>query len=48
MRHESLVNEDWTNVVARLGGAEELKVTARETKALFAHARSSVQWIYFD
>jgi hypothetical protein len=27
------VNEDWTNVVARLGGAETLKVTARETKA---------------
>src|ERR1700710_1379364 len=33
MRHESLVNEDWTNVVSRLGGAETLKVTARETKA---------------
>src|SRR5918993_2910021 len=33
MRHESLVNEDWLNVVARLGGAETLKVTARETKA---------------
>ena len=33
MRHESLVNEDWTNVVVRLGGAETLKVTARETKA---------------
>jgi hypothetical protein len=33
MRHESLVNEDWTNVVARLGGAETLKITARETKA---------------
>src|SRR5258705_13772861 len=33
MRHESVVNEDWTNVVARLGGAETLKVTARETKA---------------
>src|SRR5256885_8905339 len=33
MRHESLVNEDWTNVVARLGGAERLDVTARETKA---------------
>ena len=33
MRHESLVNEDWTNVVAQLGGAESLKVTARETKA---------------
>ena len=33
MRHESLVNEDWTHVVARLGGAESLKVTARETGA---------------
>jgi Transposase DDE domain len=33
MRHESLVNEDWTGVVARLGGAEALKVTARATKA---------------
>lgn len=33
MRHESLVNEDWANLVARLGGAEELKVTARATKA---------------
>src|ERR1700710_1047663 len=33
MRHESLVNEDWTNVVARLGGADVLNATARETKA---------------
>jgi hypothetical protein len=33
MTHESLVNEDWMNVVARLGGAEGLDVTARETKA---------------
>src|SRR3989440_7628530 len=33
MRHESLVNEDWANVVAQLGGAETLNVTARETKA---------------
>src|SRR3982074_3734861 len=33
MRHESLVNEDWMSVVARLGGAEALNVTARETKA---------------
>jgi hypothetical protein len=33
MTHESLVNEDWTNVVVRLGGAETLDVTARETKA---------------
>src|SRR6266481_1769537 len=33
MTHESLVNQDWNGVVARLGGAEMLKVTARETKA---------------
>jgi len=33
MRHESLVNEDWTSVVAQLGGEEALSVTARETKA---------------
>jgi hypothetical protein len=33
MKHESLLNEDWTNVVARLGGAETLRVTARQTKA---------------
>jgi hypothetical protein len=33
MKHESLVNEDWTNVVARLGGAETLNITARQTKA---------------
>src|SRR5829696_6256002 len=33
MRHESLLNEDWSNVVVRLGGAEALHVTARETKA---------------
>src|SRR5262252_4553783 len=33
MRHESLVNEDWARVVARLGGAEALEVGARETKA---------------
>jgi hypothetical protein len=33
MRHESLVNEDWTNVVVQLGGVETLNVTARETKA---------------
>lgn len=33
MTHESLVNEDWKNVVARLGGAETLGITARETKA---------------
>lgn len=34
MTHESLVNEDWTGVVARLGGAERLDASARETKAL--------------
>lgn len=33
MRHESLVNEDWARVVARLGGAEALNIGARETKA---------------
>jgi DDE family transposase len=38
MRSESLVNRDWTGVVARLGGAEALKLTARQTKA-FVRAR---------
>jgi Transposase DDE domain len=38
MRSESLVNRDWSGVVARLGGAEALKLTARETKA-FVRAR---------
>lgn len=33
MRHESLVNEDWSNIVARLGGADALNATARQTKA---------------
>src|SRR3954454_716268 len=33
MSHESLVNEDWSNIVARLGGADALNATARETKA---------------
>jgi Transposase DDE domain len=33
MTHESLVNEDWAKVVARLGGPKALDVTARETKA---------------
>src|ERR1700685_3091668 len=33
MKHESLVNEDWTHLVARLGGAETLDITARQTKA---------------
>jgi hypothetical protein len=33
MTHESLVNEDWQSVVARLGGAAALDASARETKA---------------
>jgi len=33
MSRESLVNKDWDGVVARLGGATMLDVTARETKA---------------
>jgi hypothetical protein len=33
MTNESLLNRDWEGVVARLGGAETLNVTARETKA---------------
>lgn len=33
MTHESLVNQDWTNVVARLGGPEMLNRSARETRA---------------
>jgi hypothetical protein len=33
MSHESLVNEDWTRVVSRLGGAAELEASARKTKA---------------
>jgi hypothetical protein len=33
MTRESLVNEDWTRVVARLGGAQMLGATARETRA---------------
>jgi hypothetical protein len=33
MTHESLVNEDWTRVIARLGGAARLEASARETKA---------------
>jgi hypothetical protein len=33
MTHESLVNEDWTRVIARLGGAEVLEASAREAKA---------------
>jgi DDE family transposase len=33
MTHESLVNEDWMRVVGRLGGAAQLEVSARETRA---------------
>src|SRR5262249_38307860 len=33
MTHESLLNRDWAALVARLGGAESLDATARETKA---------------
>jgi hypothetical protein len=33
MTHESLVNQDWESIVARLGGAEMLEAGARETKA---------------
>jgi hypothetical protein len=33
MTGESLVNEDWTMVVSRLGGAAQLELSARETKA---------------
>lgn len=38
MTAESLVNRDWAGVVARLGGAKALKLTARQTKA-FVRAR---------
>ena len=33
MTPESLVNQDWNSVVARLGGTEALKAGARETRA---------------
>lgn len=33
MTHESLMNQDYTNVVARLGGPEMLNRSARETRA---------------
>lgn len=33
MTHESIVNEDWKGAIARLGGAEALDGSARETKA---------------
>ncbi len=38
MNHESLVNRDWRDIVARLGGAAALEASARETKA-FLRAR---------
>jgi hypothetical protein len=34
MTHESLLNEDWPDVVERLGGTAALKASAREKKAL--------------
>lgn len=33
MTNESLLNEDWTRVVSRLGGAAQLEFSARETRA---------------
>jgi hypothetical protein len=33
MTHESIIDEDWKGAVARLGGAEALDASARETKA---------------
>src|SRR5580700_11826009 len=33
MTPESLVSQDWHGVVARLGGAQTLETSARETKA---------------
>ena len=38
MTHESLVNHDWSHIVARLGGARHLESSARRTKA-FLRAR---------
>jgi hypothetical protein len=38
MTSESLVNRDWTQIVARLGGVGRLEESARETKA-FLRAR---------
>jgi hypothetical protein len=39
MRHESLCNEDWAGVVARLGGSAGLDASARQTRA-FLRARA--------
>lgn len=33
MTHTSLINEDWQSIVERLGGADALAASARETKA---------------
>ena len=38
MTHKSLLNDDWNSIVARLGGAQMLANSARETKA-FLRAR---------
>jgi len=34
MRHESLGNRDWDSIVERLGGADDLERSARQSKAL--------------
>jgi len=39
MTHESLVNQDWKQIVTRLGGATNLEASARETGA-FLRARA--------
>src|SRR5919198_6469204 len=33
MADESLLNEDWTRVLTQLGGAAQLEISARQTKA---------------
>jgi hypothetical protein len=33
MANESLLNEDWTRVVTQLGGAAQLEMSARQTRA---------------
>ena len=38
MTHESLLNRDWQDTVDRLGGAERIEASAKETKA-FLRAR---------
>src|SRR6516164_3983253 len=38
MTHESLLNQDWQDVVRKLGGAEAIEAIAKETKA-FLRAR---------